>query len=69
MSAGLAVVVSSAYRWKNGMVMVFDTTGRQVPQLQGEYCVDLHRRIRQHSSHQTKWFGFGEDGPVEWPHQ
>ena len=30
-------MIKTVYRWSNGMVMVFDAKGEQVPQYQGRY--------------------------------
>lgn len=59
--------VAAAYLWENGMVMVFDEDGHQVPELQDEVSPELVKRIRQASTADTKWVGFGEDGRAVWP--
>jgi hypothetical protein len=59
--------VSAAYRWANGMVMVFGVGGEQLSELQGPYSDDLHGRIQRRSTPRTTWVGFGEDGPAIWP--
>ena len=37
--------IKSATLFPNGMIMVFGTDGEQIPELQGAYSLDLHKRI------------------------
>jgi hypothetical protein len=60
------VSVSSVYLWRNGVLMVFDDAGDQVPELQGPASVEKVREIQRRSSRETKWYGFGEEGPLIW---
>jgi hypothetical protein len=59
--------VSTVYLWQNGLTMVFDEDGQQIPELQDKVSPELVRRIQRASTPRTKWVGFGEDGPAVWP--
>lgn len=59
--------VVTVYRWTNGMVMVFGSDGEQVPELQGKATPERLASIRARTTPDTRWHGFGEDGPLEWP--
>ena len=57
--------VAAVYRFKNGMVMTFDDNGKQIPELQGKYTIELLSKIVEYSDINTKLFGM--DGhPVQW---
>lgn len=58
--------VKVAYRWENGLTMVFGWDGEQIPELQAPYTPELHAAIRDRASEATRWEGFGPEGPVEW---
>lgn len=51
-------IVTSVYRFPNGNVCVFNKEGNQVPDLQGKYNAELHKKIRYYSNEVTNWQGF-----------
>lgn len=57
---------AKVYLWENGMVMVFDESGCQIPELQGRFNAELHSKITDVSDDSTCWLGFDEDGPLIW---
>lgn len=63
----MAEAVAKTYRWQNGMAMVFDEDGEQIPELQGRATPELAEAIRKRSAPATVWVGWGEDGPAVWP--
>lgn len=50
--------VAAAYLWQNGLTMVFDHGGEQIPELQGRHTAELEQRIRERSDERTVFFGF-----------
>lgn len=60
------MIVTSTYRWANGMVMCFGDDGEQITELQGPFTPELAVAIRARSTPQTEWIGWGEDGPAVW---
>ena len=58
--------VAHAYLWENGMTMVFDRFGEQIPDLQGPHTPELEQAIRERALPGAKLTGF--DGVREtWP--
>lgn len=51
--------VSVTWKFGNGMVSTCDENGQQIPDLQGKYTHDLHRKITEASDDSTEWKGFG----------
>lgn len=60
-------LVRTAYLWQNGMTMVFDEHGEQIPALQDQVSPQLVAEIRARADAATEWIGFGEDGRAVWP--
>lgn len=58
--------VGGAYKFANGMIMVFDTMGAQISELQGKYSKELYSRIKNRSTKNTIFKGFDE--PLIWGH-
>lgn len=61
------MAVGATYRWENGMVTTFNEHGEQIPELQGVASPILVEAIKACSTPETKWIGWGEDGPAVWP--
>lgn len=50
--------LKAVYLFPNGNIAVFDTSGQQVPELQGEYSLEKHRRILLQADNSTTFEGF-----------
>lgn len=57
---------AKVYLWQNGMLMVFDSSGDQISELQGRFDSNLYNKVLENSNEDTLWFGFGQPGPCEW---
>lgn len=59
--------VTKVYLWANGMLMVFDKNGEQIPELQGRHTKKRVKQIESRSTEATIWHGFGRSSgpPVE----
>lgn len=56
------IIAKEVYRWQNGLIMVFDKEGKQIPYLQGPWTQKLEDLIRQqHSDEDTRFHGFPPD--------
>lgn len=52
------------YKFDNGMLMVFDEHGQQIPSLQGSYSEELMEKIKNNSDEGTEFSGFSE--VIQW---
>lgn len=50
--------VKSAYLFDNGNLAVFDYVGQQIPELQGTYSIDRHKRILLEAMDDCDFKGF-----------
>lgn len=50
--------VKSTFLFDNGMIITFDKYENQIPELQGEYSEELHKKITERSEPTTVWTGF-----------
>lgn len=50
--------VKEVFLWSDNMVMTFGYDSQQIPDLQGEYSKELHKKIVDYSDDKTKWSGF-----------
>ncbi len=51
--------IKSVYLFPNGNVASFNIAGEQVPELQGSYSIDLHKKIKLRSVDNCSFSGFG----------
>lgn len=58
--------IKAAVLWQNGIVMVFDESGEQIPALQGELTRRLESWIRTCADAETEFRGFPPDQPCVW---
>lgn len=56
-------MITTVMRFKNGMVMVFDEKGEQMPEFQGRF-EEVHERIEQTAGEKTKFIGW--ETPILW---
>ena len=49
--------VKSVFLFPNNMLAVCGHDGKQIPELQGEFSLDLMRAIKARSDHRTEWNG------------
>lgn len=59
-------MIGKVYFWENGMLMVFDENGEQLPEFQGRNTTELLNKIEKAADDKTKWIGFGLEGPCYW---
>lgn len=59
-------LVKSAYLWANGMVMVFNENGEQIPELQGPFNQERYQAIKNRATASTEWYGFDDKGGCSW---
>lgn len=52
------VIVKASYLFPNWMVTTYGFNGEQIPDLQGEYNIELHQKIIDNSDRKTKMHGF-----------
>lgn len=50
--------ITTAYLFENGNLVVFDRGGQQVPELQGPYSIEKHKRIILESIDNCELKGF-----------
>lgn len=50
--------IKAAYLFENGNLAAIDTDGQQVPELQGAYSIDTHKRIILESTDYCSFTGF-----------
>ena len=50
--------VTSAFLFPTGNLAVFDCTGAQIPELQGTYSIELHKRITLEATDMCEFHGF-----------
>lgn len=50
--------IKDVYLFDNGNLAVFDISGQQMPELQGQYSIDTHKRILLLSDSNTHFKGF-----------
>lgn len=48
-------MIIKVVKWSNGMVMVFDQYGRQLPEFQGEWYV-MKNKIKRYANRFTKFY-------------
>jgi hypothetical protein len=53
-------LATNSFLFPNGMVATTDQNGEQIPELQGEYSIDLHLKIIKRSSKEAILHGFPE---------
>lgn len=51
-------LVMATYKFPNGMVVTFGYDSKQIPELQGVYSKQLHKKIELQSDSKTSWNGF-----------
>jgi hypothetical protein len=57
--------IANVYLFPNGNLAVFDLAGQQIPELQGLYSIDKHKRILLEAHEICKYEGF-EMIPTGW---
>lgn len=50
--------IQNAYLFENGNLVIFDSTGSQIGELQGAYSIDKHKRILLEAMDDCKFEGF-----------
>lgn len=57
--------VGAVFLFDNGMVATCNIEGEQIPELQGSYSIELHKKIFLRATTNCEWKGF-EIIPVGW---
>lgn len=50
--------IQATYLFPNDMVFTYDLEDEQIPQLQGKYSKELHQKLIEQASPNTRWYGF-----------
>jgi hypothetical protein len=54
--------LKNVYLFPNGMVVAFDPTGKQIPELQGKDSPELREKLKEAALPDCSWNGFGPEG-------
>lgn len=57
--------VKSAFLFDNGMIAACDLSGQQIPELQGSYSIEGHKRLLLEALDNCEFTGF-ESVPMGW---